>query len=493
MNPDPIPIPSDPLLVETCRRAFLRSAGLGIGSIALGGLLARTASAHAFLGGDGAAAAASPGAPWALPKAPAKRVIQIFLSGGLSQLDLFDEKPLLNARRGEELPDSVRRGQRITGVTEKQGALPVVGSSFEFRKWGKCGTSLSELLPHLGGIADDITLVRSLQTDHVLHEAAMTILFTGSMQLGRPSAGSWVTYALGSANENLPDFIVLLSGGNGGTPLHPRLWHNGFLPGRYQGVQFRGGKDPVLYVSNPTGLDDGSRKRILDTVRAIDEQEAKESGDPDVATRIQSYEMAARMQTSIPELSDLSKEPPETLALYGAEPGKDSFANNCLLAARLAERGVRFIQVCDGGWDHHFNIPTALKRKCGDVDKPAAALVQDLKNRGLLDDTIVLFTGEFGRTSYCEGPLSFSTYGRDHNALVNSVWIAGGGFKRGFTWGRTDDWGWDVAENPVHVHDLHATILHCLGVDHLKLVHRSQGRDFRLTDVAGNVVKALLA
>jgi Protein of unknown function (DUF1501) len=466
---------------ELSRRAFLSGSAFGIGGLALSSLLGRTAFARE---------AAAPA--FKLPNASAKRVIQIFLSGGLSQLDLFDEKPLLNQRRGEELPDSVRKGQRITGLTEKQGALPVVGTKFKFKRYGKCGMHMSELLPNLGAIADDLLLVRSLQTDHVLHEAAMTILFTGTQILGRPSWGSWVSYGLGTLNENIPEFVVLLSGGDGGTPLHPRLWHNGFLPGRYQGVQFRSGGEPVLYVKNPDGVTDNARKPVLDAVKALNEMEAATSGDPDVTTRIQAYEMAARMQTSVPELTDFAAESAETIEMYGAEPGKNSFANNCLLARRLAERGVRFIQVCDGGWDHHFRIPTSLPRKCEDVDKPTAALIKDLKERGLLEDTIVMFTGEFGRTSYCEGPLSFESYGRDHSALSNGILIAGGGFKGGFEYGKTDEWGWDVVEQPLHTHDLQATVLHCLGLDHLKLVHRHQGRDFRLTDVGGKVNRDIL-
>ncbi|MFN0206690.1 MAG: DUF1501 domain-containing protein [Planctomycetota bacterium] len=473
---------------EIRRRAFLGGTALSLGSIALSSMLGRSALANSFITKEGDEK------NFKLPKASAKRVIMIFLSGGLSQLDLFDEKPLLNKRRGEELPDSVRRNQRITGLTEKQGALPVVGSCYKFKKYGKTGMNMAEILPNIGELADDLTLVRSLQTDHVLHEAAMTILFTGTMQLGRPGWGAWTSYALGSENKNIPEFVVLLSGQRGGTPLHPRLWNNGFLPGRYQGVQFRSGTEPVLFVANPPGIDDKARKRVIDSVKELNEIEAAASGDQDVTTRIQAYEMAARMQTSVPELTDFSKEDADTLERYGADTGgKESFANNCLLARRLAERGVRFIQLCDGGWDHHFNIPIVLKRKCEEVDKPVAALITDLKERGLLEDTIVIFTGEFGRTSYCEGPLSFATYGRDHNQLVNSVLLTGGGFKRGFEYGKSDDWGWDVVENGVHVHDLHATVLQQLGLEHTRLTYRYQARDFRLTDVAGKVVNDILA
>jgi hypothetical protein len=473
------------------RRAFLGTSVLSLGSIALANLMTR---------GGAANAAAPPGkadvpaAPFKLGKATAKRVILIFAAGGLSQHELFDEKPLLNKRRGEELPDSVRQEQRITGVTEKQGALPVVGSCFKFKPYGKSGLRLSELFREMGAFADDMCLVRSMQTDHVLHEAAISILFTGSMQLGGPSWGSWLSYALGSENKDLPEFVVMLSGSrDGGSPPHPRMWHNGYLPGHYQGCPFRGDKEPVHFVPNPPGIDTKARRRILDSVKALNELEAAATGHPEVTTRIRAYEMAARMQTSVPELTDLSKEPADVLERYGAEPGKVSFANNCLLARRLAERGVRFIQLMDSGWDHHGGIPTLLKKKMEDSDKPIAALLRDLKDRDLLDDTLVLFCGEFGRTSYCEGPLSFANYGRDHQQLCGGLLLIGGGFRGGFAYGETDEWGWDVVKDPVHVHDVQATVLHALGLDHLKLVTRYQGRDFRLTDVAGRVVKPLLA
>ncbi|MBL8766482.1 MAG: DUF1501 domain-containing protein, partial [Planctomycetes bacterium] len=367
-------MPVDPLRESLCRRAFLGAGARGLMGLTMSSFLGRVALA------DQAPA-------FALPGASAKRVIQIFLSGGLSQIDLFDEKPLLAKHRGEELPESVRRGQRITGLTEKQGALPVAASCFKFRDYGKSGMRMAEILPELGSVADELTLVRSLQTDHVLHEAAMTILFTGTQLLGRPSFGAWVSYALGTLNENIPEFVVLLSGGKGGTPLHPRLWHNGFLPGRHQGVQFRSGGDPVLFASNPPGIDAKARRGVLDAIGALNALEHGAVGDPDITTRTQAYEMAARMQTSVPELADLSKEPQDVLDAYGATPGKESFANNCLLARRLVERGVRFVQICDGGWDTHFEIPTVLPKKCQDVDKPTATLIKDLKDRGLLEDT----------------------------------------------------------------------------------------------------------
>jgi hypothetical protein len=466
-----------------CRRAFLGRSAFGLGGLAAALLQQR-------------AAASSPQDPqpaWQLPTAKAKRVVVIFLSGGLSQHDLFDEKPLLRERRGEELPPSVRKGERLTGLTERQGALPVVGSKFEFQDHGKCKLRMSELVPCLGEVADDLLLIRSLQTDHVLHEAAMTILFTGTPLLGRPSWGAWTSYALGDGKGNLPEFVVLLSNPDPATPLHPRLWHNGFLAGRHQGVPFRSGKEPVLFVDNPPGVDAAARARQLQALRALNEREAARSGDPDAQARLAAFETAARMQTGVPELADLRQEPPELLEEYGAEIGRDSFATNCVLARRLLERGVRFVQLCDAGWDHHYNIPRALPKKAEQVDKPTAALIRDLKRRGMLDDTIVVFAGEFGRTPYCEGPLAFDTYGRDHNALAGSVLVAGGGFKAGHAHGATDEWGWSAATDIVHVHDLHATILRQLGIDHQKLTVRAQGRDFRLTDVAGKVLPALLA
>ena len=472
--------------VALSRRLFLGGSVLGLGSIAAACLSER--ESH----GDTAPAVTM--APARLPKATAKRVILIFAAGGLSQLDLFDEKPLLNQRRGEELPPSIRKGQRISGVTEAQGALPVVGSAFQFKSYGKSGLRLSELFREMGTLADDLCVVRSMQTDHVLHEAAMSILYTGSLQLGRPSWGSWVSYALGSENQDLPEFVVMLSGTrDGGSPPHPRMWHNGYLPGRHQGCTFRGGSEPVFFVKNPKGVTDGARKSVLERLAELNSLEATRSGDPYVATRIQNYEMAARMQTSVPELADLSKEPADVLAQYGAEPGKESFANNCLLARRLAERGVRFIQLMDGGWDHHYDIPVNLKEKMAGADKPIAALLRDLKERGLLAETLVIFCGEFGRTSYCEGPMSFASYGRDHQQLSGGLLLAGGGIRGGTSYGETDEWGWDVVKDPAHVHDIQATVLHALGLDHKQLVTRYQGRDFRLTDVGGNVLHPLLA
>jgi len=470
--------------VDPCRRAFLGNAMFGLGGIALQSLLSRSGVAGPLSDGglfrDG------------LHHRPtAKRVIVIFCSGGLSQHDLFDPKPLLDQRWGEELPDSVRKEQRITGVTVRQGALPVAGTAFEFARHGESGMQISELLPHTAALADDLCLVRSQRNESVLHEAATTCFFTGTTQLHRPSMGAWATYALGSETEELPEFVTFLTGR--GQPLHQRVWGAGFLPSRHQGVQFRSGGDPVLYVENPSGMSEDVRNSVIERVRELDALERDSTGDPEIDTRLNAYELAARMQTSVPDLMDLETEPEGVLEMYGARPGRGSFANNCLLARRLVERGVRFVQICDRGWDHHFGIPRALRAKCNMADKPVAALVSDLKQRGLLDDTIVVFAGEFGRTSYCEGPLTAETYGRDHNNRVGAFWVAGGGFQGGLTYGATDEWGWDTVENPVHVHDLQATLLHCLGLDHKRLTHRFQGRDFRLTDVSGRVVHDLLA
>lgn len=463
-----------------CRRAFLGQCAAGAGSFALSSILGR----HVMAAMDGTAAS---------PTAKAKRVIMFFMSGGMSQHELFDEKPLLNERRGEDFPASARKGKASTQFSEGQGALPVVGSIFPFKRYGSCGMNMSELLPNLGAIADELTLVRSMQTDQVLHETASTILMTGTPLLGRPSWGSWVSYALGSANENLPEFCVMLTSAEFMAPIQQRLWHSGFLPGKYQGVRFRGSGDPVLFLSNPPGVDAKMRDRVLKAVSKLNALEAETQGVPDIEARLNAYEMAARMQVSVPELADLSKESKETLERYGAVPGQSSLANNCLMARRLAERGVRFIQVCDGSWDLHYGIPQYMPYKAKQADRPIAALIADLKERGLLDDTIVMVAGEFGRTPFSEGVLAYNNYGRDHNGRVGSVLLAGGGFKRGFTYGKTDEWGWDVAENPVHVNDLQATVLHCLGLDHEKLTYRHQGRDFRLTDVGGRVIRELLA
>jgi hypothetical protein len=436
---------------------------------------------------------ATPGALGTLHFAPkARRVIYLFMSGAPSHIDLFDNKPRLTELTGEELPDSVRMGQRITGMTSGQARLLMVGPAYPFKRYGQCGAEITEMLPHIGSIADEIAIIRTMHTEPINHDPAVTFLLTGNQQPGRPTIGAWAAYGLGSVNRNLPEYVVLLSGG-GGQPLLSRYWGNGFLPSRYQGVQFRSTGDPVLYVSNPDGIDPQTRRALLDGVQELNRLQLDAVGDPEIATRIDAYEMAFRMQTSVPELMDISQEPRHVLEAYGAEPGKPSFANNCLLARRLAERDVRFVQLYHRDWDHHGDLPNELKRQCGLCDRPSAALIKDLKQRGLLDDTLVIWGGEFGRTAYSQGKITRDSFGRDHHPRCYSIWMAGGGIKPGMTWGRTDDFGYNVAENGVHVHDFQATVIHLLGVDHTRLTYRFQGRDFRLTDIAGTVVEPLLA
>lgn len=467
------------------RRAFLTRAAGGIGTVALASLLQPKALANPASGIVSALAA-----PHIAPRA--KRVIYLFQSGAPSHIDLFDPKPKLKELTGSELPKSVRGNQRITGMTSGQKQLLVVGSPFEFIPRGKCGMELSEILPHIGSVADDLCLVRSVNTDPINHDPAVTFFATGNQQPGRPTMGAWISYGLGSENQNLPGFVVLVSGG-GGQPLQARYWGNGFLPSNYQGVQFRGTGDPVLYVSNPKGISAENRRRLLDTVQALNKEQLGVLGDPEIAARIESYELAYRMQTSVPELMDIAKEPKEVLELYGAEPGKASFANNCLLARRLAERGVRFIQLVHRDWDHHSELPRDIRTQAKNTDQGSAALIKDLKQRGLLDETLVIWGGEFGRTTYSQGDITKTSFGRDHHPRCYSIFMAGGGIKPGFVYGKTDDFAYNVAENPLHVHDLHATILHCLGIEHTRLTYKFEGRDYRLTDVAGNVVKELLA
>ena len=463
------------------RRAFL---GRGVGALGLSTLLGRTALS---------AGLADEAAPYYLPKASAKRMILVFMNGGMSHLDLFEDKPLLNERFGEELPPSVLVNRGVLDATQSRGSFPVVGSKYEFKSYGESGMRFSELVPNIAEQADRLTLLRTVQCDHVLHEAAISQLLTGAPLDGRPSWGSWISYALGSANENIPEFVVLLSNARGTSPAQPRLWGPGFLPGRYAGVKFRSGKQPVLDVSNPAGVSKEARKSVLDALEKLNGLEADRTGDPDVTTRIKAYEMAARMQTSVPELTDMSTEDPKVLERYGVDPEKGTFASNCILARRLVERGARFVQLIDGGWDMHDNVPSALPRKARDVDKGLGALVGDLAERGLLEDTLIVVASEFGRTPHCQGAFNRESYGRDHHPLAAGVLMAGGGVKSGLTYGKTDDWGWDVIENPVHIHDIQATALHCLGLNHERLTHRHQGRDFRLTDVAGNVVHDILA
>jgi hypothetical protein len=412
-------------------------------------------------------------------------------------MDLFDHKPKLADLRGVELPESVRKGQRLTGMTSRQETFPVAPSKFKFARHGRCGAPVSELMPHTASIVDDLCFIKSMHTEAINHDPAVTFFQTGAQLAGRPSIGSWLAYGMGSENRDLPAFVVMISQGSGNPndqPLYDRLWGSGFLPSRYQGVKFRAVGDPVLYLSNPDGLGAAGRRRFLDDLARLNRMHLDETGDPEVATRIVQYEMAFRMQTSVPELTDISKEPKHVLDLYGPDARKPgTFAANCLLARRLAERGVRFIQLFHRGWDQHTNLPKQIIGQCRDTDQPAAALVKDLKRRGLLDDTLVVWGGEFGRTVYCQGTLSADDYGRDHHPRCFTVWLAGGGIKGGITHGETDEFSYNVVKDPVHVHDLHATLLHCLGIDHKRLTYRFQGRDFRLTDVFGEVVKGVLA
>jgi hypothetical protein len=412
-------------------------------------------------------------------------------------MDLFDPKPELTKRRGEDLPDSIRKGQRLTTMTSGQKKFPVAPTIFNFEPRGQSGMTMSELLPHLGGVADELCMVRSLFTEAINHDPAITFMQTGSQLAGRPSIGSWVGYGLGSENKDMPAYVVLTSFGTGrrdDQPLYDRLWSAGFLPSKHQGVKFRNNGDPVLYLSNPPGVDRDARRETLDELSALNQQHHDVLGDPEIQTRISQYEMAFRMQASVPDLTDISKESPETLAMYGPEvktPG--TYASNCLLARRLAERDVRFVQLFHMGWDHHGGLPTAIKGQCRDTDQPTAALIQDLKQRGLLDDTLIVWGGEFGRTVYSQGTLTEDNYGRDHHPRCFTVLLAGAGIKRGLTLGETDDYSYNIVRDPVHVHDLNATIMHLLGIDHTRLIYRYQGRDFRLTDIHGEVVKSILA
>ncbi|MBI1899224.1 MAG: DUF1501 domain-containing protein [Acidobacteria bacterium] len=485
--------PRDEIKLSLTRREFFGRASTGIGVAALASLLdprlfAAVTDRDPKTGGLA-------GLPHFTPKA--KRVIFLHQSGAPSQMDLFDYKPRLDKLRATELPDSVRMGQRITGMTSGQSSLPVASSIFKFQRHGQSGAWLSELLPHHAKIVDDITMIKTMHTEAINHDPAITFIQTGSQQPGRPSMGAWVNYGLGSENQDLPAFVVLISqqsGLNVDQPLFSRLWGSGFLPSRYQGVKFRSPGDAVLYLSNPEGIDPDARRRMLDALGTLNKMRHEAFGDPEIETRIAQFEMAYRMQTSVPELMDISKEPEHTFELYGEDARKPgTYANHCLTARRLAERGVRFIQLYKRGWDQHNDLPRDLALQCKSVDQASAALVLDLKQRGLLDDTLVVWGGEFGRTVYCQGKLTPTNYGRDHHPRCFTMWIAGGGMKRGFSLGETDDYCYNIVSDPVHVHDLQATILHCLGVDHKRLTYKFQGRDFRLTDVHGEVVKKVLA
>ncbi len=476
---------------EMNRRDFFSRFGYGLGGMALAHLLGDSVSASSVLS-DMAASGAALDAPHFEPKA--KRVIYLFQSGGPSQLDLFDYKPLLNEMNGQDLPDSVRMGQRLTGMSANQASLPLAGSIFDFKRRGKSGAWVSDLLPYTAGIADDLCFVKSLYTEAINHDPAMTFFQTGAQQPGRPAMGSWLSYGLGSENANLPSFIVMISKNGSGQPLYSRLWGNGFLPSSHQGVQFRAGKDPVLYLGNPPGISMSSRREVMDHLARLHEQQYQDLGDPAINSRVAQYEMAFRMQTSVPEVMDTSDEPEAILDMYGEDarnPG--TYAANCLLARRLAERGVRFIQLYHQGWDHHGGLPNGIRSQSKKTDQASAALIKDLKQRGLLDDTIVIWGGEFGRTNYSQGALTEDNYGRDHHPRCFTQWIAGGGFKPGISYGETDEFGYNVARNPVHVHDLQATLLQQLGIDHKRLTFKHQGRRYRLTDVGGHVVNEIIS
>lgn len=463
------------------RRSLLSGAP---GFAALATLLAR----------DGLAASAGlPGLPHFPPKA--RRVIYLFQHGGPSQLDLFDYKPELQKRHGAELPESVRMGQRLTGMTAYQANFPTAPSVFRFARHGESGMWLSELLPHTGKIADTMSLIKSVHTDAINHDPAVTFFQTGFQLAGRPSIGAWISYGLGSENENLPAFVVMVSQGKGGSQaLAERSWGAGFLPPKFQGVKFRSGSDPVLYLSNPSGYSEEARRRFLDDLARLNQLELHSRQDPEIAARMAQYEMAYRMQRSVPELTDLSSESEATIQLYGPDARKPgTYAANCILARRLAERGVRFIQLFHRGWDQHGNLPRDIRLQCEQTDQPSAALVLDLKQRGLLDDTLVVWAGEFGRTVYSQGTLTEDNYGRDHHPRCFAVWMAGGGIKGGVAHGETDDFSYNIVRDAVDVHDLHATVLHGLGIDHTRLTYKFQGRHFRLTDVAGRVIREVLA
>ncbi|NRB43852.1 MAG: DUF1501 domain-containing protein [Verrucomicrobiales bacterium] len=473
------------------RRQFFGQSSTGIGVAALSSLLSGELCGEERTD-DGARFGGLKGIPHFAPKA--KRVIYLLQSGAPSQVDLLDYKPSLEKLHMQQLPDGIRDGQRLTGMTAGQKSFPVIKSPWKFRQHGKSGTWISDLLPHMAGVVDDICVVRSMHTEAINHDPAVTFFQSGHQQPGRPSIGSWLSYGLGSETENLPSFVVLLSKNtfHQAQPLYDRLWGSGFLPSKYQGVKFRSQGDPVLYLKDPGGGGTKSRRAMLDSLAKLNRIHEKEIGDPEITTRIAQYEMAYRMQASVPGLADISDDPESTFKLYGQEakePG--SHAANCLLARRLAERGVRFIQVFHRGWDHHSNVQRYLPTIARETDQGSAALIADLKRRDMLDETLVIWGGEFGRTVYAQG--NPNSFGRDHHPRCFSIWMAGGGIKPGITYGQTDDYCYNVAVDPVHVHDFHATILHCLGIDHEQLTYRFQGRDYRLTDVHGKVVSGILS
>lgn len=465
------------------RRDFLSRTSLGLGALALSGFSDP---------GIGTQLSGALGNPHFAPRA--KRIIYLFQSGAPSQIDLFDHKPLLQQMHGQELPESVRSGQRLTGMTAGQSSFPLVGTPFNFSQHGDSAAWVSELMPFTSGVVDDLCFVKSMYTEAINHDPAVTFIQTGSQFPGRPSMGAWLSYGLGSDNENLPAFVVLVTKDKTGQPLYARSWGSGFLPSEHQGVQFRAGKNPVLYLENPPGVDAGLRREQLDKLKDLQQLQFDQYEDPDIQARISQYEMAFRMQTSVPEIMDTSGEPDHIYQLYGEDSRKPgSYAANCLLARRLAERGVKFIQLYHQGWDQHGNLPSAIRVQCKETDQASAALITDLKQRGMLEDTLVIWGGEFGRTNYSQGKLTSTNFGRDHHPRCFTVWMAGGGVKSGLTYGSTDDFGYHVASDHVHIHDFQATVLHLLGVDHEKLTYKYQGRRFRLTDVHGQVVKQILS
>ena len=479
--------------IDDCKQMLTRRSFLSLSSTCLGTAALNSLMNSNAMGQDQRLGGLS-GIPHFAPKA--KRVIYLFQSGGPSQHELWDYKPKLADLVGEDLPPSVRGNQRVTAMTSGQLSFPLVPSVYKFDQQGESGAWVSELMPHTAKIVDDLAFIKSMHTEAINHDPGITFFQTGAQLAGRPSIGAWLDYGLGSMNQDLPSFVAMVSvgTGNGGQPLYDRLWGSGFLPKKHQGVKFLASGDPVLYLSNPPGVQGSTRRRFLDDLARLNDLTRNEYGDPETDTRISQYEMAYRMQTSVPELSDLSDESQATLDRYGPDvlkPG--SFARNCLLARRLAERDVRFIQLFHRGWDQHTRLPSGISNQARDVDQPQAALVQDLKERGLLDDTLVVWGGEFGRSVYCQGKFTEEVYGRDHHPRCFTMWMAGGGVKPGVTHGETDDFSYNIVKDPVHVHDLHATILHLLGIDHTKLTYHYQGRDFRLTDVHGKIVEPILA
>jgi hypothetical protein len=470
------------------RRHFLGKLSLGLGSAALGSLLIP----DLFRSSGNEMDKVLEATPHFAPKA--KRVIYLFQNGAPSQLESFDFKPKLREMWGEELPESIRQGQRLTGMTASQTSFPLVGSIYDFAQYGEARAWVSELFPHTAQIVDEICIIKSMHTEAINHDPALTFFQTGAQQGNRPSMGAWLSYGLGSENSNLPAFTVLLSKGKGnGQGVYSKLWSNGFLDSVHQGVQFSNGEDPVLYLSDPEGMPGAQRRKMLDVLAELNHHAYEKSGDREIHAKVAQYEMAFRMQTAVPEATDLSKEPEMIFDMYGPDSRKPgTFAANCLLARKLSENGVRFVQLYHQGWDQHGNLPTEMKQQAKDVDQASAALVKDLKQRGLLDETLVIWGGEFGRTNYSQGKLTADNYGRDHHPRCFSIWMAGGGVKPGMVYGSTDEFGYNITRNPVHVHDFQATVLHQLGVDHERLVYKHLGRKFRLTDVAGEVVKDIL-